>query len=61
VGTEHWWNESDRRKRKYSERNLPLGPPLIAQVLGWDLKPGLRGERPAADILNHGAVTGKGS
>jgi len=49
----HWWNDADKGKRNYSQRNLFQW--LLSTIyLTWtDLwsKPGLRGERPATNCL----------
>jgi hypothetical protein len=40
MGTQHWWNNTNRRKPKFSEKNkpvpVPLLPPQIPHWLVWD-------------------------
>jgi hypothetical protein len=39
MSMEHWWNDIDRGKPKYSEEKpvpMPLCPPQISHVLAWD-------------------------
>jgi hypothetical protein len=55
---EHRWNEIDRGKPKYSGKHLSqchFLPPQIPHGLAPGSNPGLRGERPATNILSHGA------
>jgi hypothetical protein len=49
---EHWWNEIDRGKPKYSGKNLSQCH-FVHYKSHMDY-PGLRGERPATNRLSHG-------
>jgi len=54
--TEQWWNDSDRRKSKYSDKNLSQynfvqHKPYAQAVPGLSL--GLRGETPAQGCPVH--------
>ena len=58
MSVEHWWNDPDRERPKYSEekRNLPTANLSTINLTRIDLgsNPGLRGERPATNYMNHG-------
>ena len=55
MNVEHWWNDTDREKLKFLEKNLfqchcvPTNPTWTS----LRLKPGLHGDRPATNCLSH--------
>jgi hypothetical protein len=55
---EHWWNEIDREKPKYSGENLSQCHFAHHKSHRTELgsKPGLLGDRPATNRLSHGTV-----
>jgi len=58
MGMEHWWNDTDRGKLKYLERNLSQCH-FVYHKSHMDClasKPVLRGERSATDRLSHGTA-----
>ena len=52
----HWWNDTDREKQKYSDKNLSKYHYSTISFKRNDLrsKLGLRGERKATNRLSHG-------
>jgi hypothetical protein len=52
---ERRWNDTDREKSKYSEKNLPSATLFTTNPTWIDpgQNPGLRGERPATNDLSH--------
>jgi len=58
MNVEHWWNDNDREKLEFLEKNLyqchcvPTNP----MWTGLRLKPGLHGDRPATNFLSHGTA-----
>jgi hypothetical protein len=55
---EHRWNETDRGKPKYSEKNLSQCQFFHQKShMDWSgIEPGLRGERPANNRFSHGTT-----
>ena len=61
MGMEHWWNDTDRGKLKYWERNLSQCHFVYKNLreTGLGSKPCLRGEKQATDRLSQGKVLKK--
>jgi len=57
---EHWWNDADKRKPKYSEDNLPSVSlsTLNPTRPGEEWSPNLRSVKQANDFLHHHFITG---
>jgi hypothetical protein len=57
---EHWWNDNDRVKPKYSEKKNPVPEPVFSITnttwTGVELKPGLHAEKPATKRLSYGTA-----
>jgi hypothetical protein len=55
---EHRWNEIDKEKPKYSEETCPSATWSTTNPKWTDpgSNPGLHGERPATNRLNHGTA-----
>jgi hypothetical protein len=53
------WNEIDRGKPKYSGKTCPSAALSTTNPtwIGPGSNPGLRGERPATNLLNHGTAS----
>jgi hypothetical protein len=60
MSMQHWRNDTDREKQKYPDRNLSNYHHSTINLTWSDLgsKPGLRGERPATNLLSHGTAWG---
>ena len=52
ISMEHWWNDTDRQKPWYSEKNLSQCCLVHHQLLGLNVN--LHGDRPLANYLSHG-------
>ena len=56
MNGDHWWNDTDREKPKYSEKNLSQFHFLhYKSHIDYPVcEPGHRYERPATNCLSHG-------
>jgi hypothetical protein len=52
ISMEHWWNDTDRQKPRYSGKNLSQCHLVHHQFLGLNVN--LYDDRPLANYLNHG-------
>jgi hypothetical protein len=54
VTMQSWWNDTDRRKRRKSEKTCPSATLSTANPTWTD--PGVPDERPATNCLSHGTT-----
>lgn len=55
MNIEHWWNDSESGKLKYSKKNLSRAT-LFTKTrtcTGLQLNLGLSGDRPVSNLLHH--------